>query len=148
MRVHRQAGFAVAAIFGGCLSLAGCYSAGRNFTPPPPAEPTPKLNTAQKADIQVALAQSLEKTGTPQQASAAYEEALKRDPTRADAYDRLAVIHGRQGQWEQALEFHKKALAAQPGNADFHCNLGYCYYLQRRLDEAEASLRKALELAP
>lgn len=139
----------VGCCLGTCVLLAGCRSTLPQFTQATPAiERTPKLNAAQKSDLKVALAQSLERSGSPQDAIAAYQHVLKQDPQHADACNRLAILHGKQGQWDQALTYHKKALAGQPGNADYHCNLGYTYYLQRRWGEAEMSFKKAIELAP
>jgi Tfp pilus assembly protein PilF len=149
MHQQRRTWLGMAQCLGACALFTGCQSAPLHVThAPPPGEPTPKLSAAQKSDVQIAVAQSLEKNAPPQQAIAAYEQAVKQDPQRADACNRLAILYGKQGQWEQALAHHKKALAAQPGNADYHCNLGYCYYLQKRWAEAEASFKKALELAP
>ena len=137
------------AVLAGCVLLSGCQGPGSHPTRTSPAsEKTPDLTAAQKADVQFALARSVEKSGDLGQASAMYQDVLKKDPRRADALDRLAVIHARQEQFEQAVALHKKALAIQPVNADFRCNLGYCYYLQNRWAEAEIQLQKAIELAP
>jgi tetratricopeptide (TPR) repeat protein len=130
----------------GCALLTGCQSPATRVARTPP-ETTPNLSAVQKADVQFAMARSMEKGGDLAQASAMYQDVLKKDPRRADALDRLAVIHARQGQFEQAVAEHKKAIVLQPANADFHCNLGYCYYLQKRWAEAEMELQKAIELA-
>jgi Flp pilus assembly protein TadD len=152
MSFNRQGWFFVLASLGGCALLAGCQGTGPvqhiARAPAPPAENLPKLTVAQQADLQVAFARTLEKTGTGDQAIATYEDALRKDPKRADALDRLAVINARKGQFDQAVVLHKKAVALQPNNADFVCNLGYCYYLQQRWAEAEMQFRKAVELAP
>lgn len=133
----------------GCVVLGGCQTARQQTARNPmPRETAPTLNVNQQADLQVAFARSLEKSGAGDQAKSAYEDALKKDPQRADAIDRLAVMHARKGQFEQAIELHKKALVLQPRNADFVCNLGYSYYLQQRWAEAEIQLRKAIELTP
>lgn len=146
MRQYRHGWLAVLT---GCVLMTGCQGPASHVArTPPPAENSPKLSSAQKADVQFALARSLEKSGELGQASAMYQDVLKKDPRRADALDRLAVIHARQDKFEQAIHLHRQALALQPTNADFHCNLGYCYYLQKRWAEAELALQKAIELAP
>ena len=52
-------------------------------------ENEPSLRSGQTADVQIALGQSLEKSGSIEQAIEVYQEALKKDPARADAMDRL-----------------------------------------------------------
>jgi Flp pilus assembly protein TadD len=146
MRQNRRGWLSMLA---GCVLLIGCQGPGARLTrTAPPPESTPTLTAAQKADVEFAMARSVEKSGELGKASVLYQDVLKKDPRRADALDRLAVLYARQGQFEQAVACHKKALAIQPANADFHSNLGYCYYLQNRWAEAELELQKAIELAP
>jgi Tfp pilus assembly protein PilF len=111
---------------------------------PTNAKPTPR----QVADVQMALGRSLERGGDLEQASAAYREVLKHDPSRVDAYARLAAVDACQGKFDEATEFFKKALAAQPGSANLYCDMGYTLYLQGRWDEARMNLRQALALQP
>ncbi|HZT82481.1 MAG TPA: tetratricopeptide repeat protein [Gemmataceae bacterium] len=145
----------------GLALLPGCWQTAPPLAPPPAAvlpqvpataaalaEPTPTLKAAQVADVQVALGKSLEERGAPEQALAAYQAALRHDPSRADAAARLAVLYDLQGRFAESEELHRKAVAAQPSNADLHCNLGYSLYLRHDWAGAEASLRQALTLAP
>lgn len=151
---RRYAGaWAAAAI--GLLSAAGCQHAGTMQRPESPsgvltskAEATPKLNGKQVADIQIAQGRSLEKQGELAQAAAAYREALKRDPDRADAYLRLAILHDKEGKFKESQEYYQAALKGMPGNPDIYCNVGYSLSLQERWNEAEMNLRQALALAP
>jgi Tfp pilus assembly protein PilF len=107
-----------------------------------------KLKTRQLADVQVGLAHSLEKQGQIAQAITAYQEAVRLDPSRADACLRLAILYNKEGKFQEALPFYQKALAGFPGNPDIFCDMGYGLYLQRRFTEAEADLRQAIALAP
>jgi Tfp pilus assembly protein PilF len=145
--------FAAAAL--GLLSAAGCQHAGNVQRPeaPPGAlasktEATPKLNGKQVADVQIAQGRSLEKQGELTQAAVAYREALKRDPNRADAYLRLAILHDKEGKFKESQEFYQLALKGMPGNPDIYCNVGYSLSLQERWAEAEMNLRQAVALAP
>ncbi len=108
----------------------------------------PKLTARQAADVQVALARSLELRGEGEQAMAIYREALRRDPSRADAYLRLAILCDQHGKFDESAGLYRKALAAQPGNAEIYCDMGYSLSLQRRWAEAEMNLRQAVALAP
>ena len=149
MNFNRHIWTAIFASLAGCVLFAGCQVARQQTTHrPAPMEAAPTLNTKQQADLQFAFARSLEKSGSLDQARTAYEDALKKDPQRADAVDRLAVMNARKGQFEQAIDLHKKAIVLQPRNADFVCNLGYSFYLQQRWAEEEMQFRKAIELTP
>ena len=44
---------------------------------------------------------------------AAYLEVIKRDPQRADALMRLAVLNDQRGRTEEAAEWYRKALKAE-----------------------------------
>src|SRR5215472_1259126 len=100
-------------------------------------ESAPKLTSAQVADVKIAYARTLEKRGALDQAQATYLEALKLDPSRADACSRLGVLYDQQCKFDEGAAWHRKAVAAHPKNADFHCNLGYSLYLQGKMIEAE-----------
>jgi Tfp pilus assembly protein PilF len=148
---HRvQKGILAAVVF--LTGIAGCQ-----HTNPHPAaaclttggtDLTGKLTAKQTADVQVALAYSLEGRGETAQAAALYEEALKKDPTRSDAWLRLAILHDQQGQFGESATMYQKALKAQPGSAEIYCDMGYSLYLQQRWSEAEMNLRQALALQP
>src|SRR5262245_52212504 len=132
---HHRCGFAGVALALGVAAGSGCQHSlpgtglpGAPTTARAAAAPA-KLDPRQVADVQMALGRSFEKRGDLAQAAAAYQEALKQDPSRADACTRLAVLHAGQGRFDQATELFKKALAAQPGSADLYCDMGYTLYL-------------------
>jgi Flp pilus assembly protein TadD len=111
-------------------------------------EPAVSLGNSQVADVQVALARTLEARGQSREAIPVYAEAVKNDPRRADGWVRLAVNSDKEGMFTESAEYYQKALALDPANPDTYCNLGYSLYLQQRLPEAEAALRRAIELKP
>ena len=137
-------------VLGLSLALAGC----RNSDGPSGQAglfrfgATNQLSPAATADVQVAFGRSLEKQGQFEQAGNAYQQALKKDPSRSDAYVRLAILNDRQGRFAESAELYRKALKAQPGSADIYCNMGYSLYLQHRWDEAEMNLAQAIALNP
>jgi tetratricopeptide (TPR) repeat protein len=134
------------------LTVSGCQQFGRPSTPSGLSGgfdmPSAKLKPEQAADVQVALAHSLEMHGAIGQALAMYEEAVKKDPHRSDAWLRMAILHDQQGQFAESASLYQKALAAQPGSADIYCDMGYSLYLQQHWAEAEMNLRQALALRP
>lgn len=109
---------------------------------------SPKLSKAQTADVQIALGRSLEKRGDIAGAVETYQEALKRDPQRVDAYLRLAILHDQQGKFKESAGYYNEALKADAGSAEIYSNAGYSCYLQHRYEDAERFLRRALELKP
>jgi Tfp pilus assembly protein PilF len=129
----------------------GCQSPGTQHTArtsAPPTEAQPPLTKAQRADLKIALARSLEKTGDIDHAIVLYNEAAAGDPKRLDACLRLAALHEFQGRTKESRQWYSKALALQPGNADVYCDLGYSLYLQGDWAEATRHLEHAVQLSP
>lgn len=102
----------------------------------------------QAANVQVAMGRTAEFKGDLDTAMAAYNEALKNDPHRADANQRLAVVHDRLGRFQESAAYYARALAESPGDAEIFCDKGYSFYLQRRWAEADVCLRQAIALKP
>ncbi len=129
-----------------CLALAGCQSSDVR-----PAHTSffraseGKLTPAQAADVQIAYGRSLEKRGLFEQAAKIYQEALKKDPSRSEAYLRLAILKDQRGNFVESAELYRKALKAKPGSSDIYCSMGYSLYVQRRWAEAEMNLAQAIE---
>lgn len=70
----------------------------------------------------------LEHSGAPaQEAIAAYETAVKLDPTSAGAWLNLGTIYFNARMWTQAERFYRKALASDPNYPLAHFNLGNLY---------------------
>jgi Flp pilus assembly protein TadD len=134
------------AVVAGCQQFAWVRT--RPLLAPDNAEAGFKVSAQQAADVQVALGRSLEKRGNMEQARAAYEEAIKRDPHRTDAYWRLAILNDREGRFQESAALYRKALRTSPGNPDIYCDMGYSLYLQCRWAEAEMNLKQALALKP
>ncbi len=106
------------------------------------------LTAQQKADIQIAMARSLEQQGKTDQAIKVYYKALRKDNHRADVYHRLAILHDKQGKCDKSAALYQEVLNRDPDNVEVYCDLGYSYYLQKRWQDAEENLRKAIALRP
>ena len=104
-----------------------------------------KITPRQEADIQFAQARLLETEGQIEQASAMYEEVIKRDKRRGDAHHRLAILASKQGKFEDSEEWFRKALKADHDNPEICCDFGYSLYLQGRMEEAETKLHEAIQ---
>jgi tetratricopeptide (TPR) repeat protein len=134
--------------------FAGCRHLGRRSADEPEARSTAwrrekqLVSPRQAADVQFALGRSLELQGDAEKATLAYKETVRRDPSRGDAYLRLAILSDRQAKFQDSAAFYDKALAARPGDPDVFCDKGYSLYLQNKLPEAEVALRQAIKLNP
>ena len=106
------------------------------------------LNRQQVADVQISLAKSLEARGDVPAALSAYRVAIEKDPRRAKAYWRMAVLLDRQGEIEESAALYQQALKRDGKNPDILCDYGYSLYLQRRWAESEERLRQAISLKP
>jgi Flp pilus assembly protein TadD len=104
----------------------------------------PRLTKRQVADVQLSLAQSLEREGELNAALDAYREVAEKHPQRATACWRMAVLHDRQGNVLESEGLYRRALKAEPTNPDIRCDFGYSLYLQKRWAEAEDQLRQAV----
>ena len=140
---------------GGCRTPDGSFRTGFPWTKPtrpgmsrPAAlsEAPPPLRPEQKAEIRLALAISAERQGRTEEAKSAYQEIIQVAPQQAEAHHRLAVLLSHQGECQAAEEYYRQAVQIQPTHARLHGDQGYNYYLQEKWGEAEASLRRAIEL--
>lgn len=105
-----------------------------------------RLSDRQVADVQLSLARSFEQQGEHGRALDAYRGVAEKDPQRATAYWRMAVLHDRQGNVRESEALYRQALKLEPKNPDIHCDFGYSLYLNRRWGESEERLRRAVSL--
>lgn len=110
--------------------------------------PSPKVTSRQAADIEFAVGRSAEEQGQFAEAEASYLTALAKDPKRADAEVRLAILRDRKGDTTGADKHFARALKLRPKDPEILCDQGYSLYLRRRWAESEASLKKALAVNP
>jgi hypothetical protein len=94
------------------------------------------------------LGVALSAAGRPDEAIAAYREALRISPVEPDANYNLAVTLGKRGDQDAAIEQYLLALRLDPDNASAHNNLGSLLYRRGRRDEAIEHFRRALALRP
>ncbi len=128
--------------------------------------------------VQTTVGRIFEASGNLDQAAAAYKRALAADPNYGPARVQLVDAQIRRGDVEALQKLHKempnhpevnlkvgeqllrkndfvaavepleKAAAGLPGNANAHAYLGRAYLFTGQRDDALASYRKAVELAP
>jgi tetratricopeptide (TPR) repeat protein len=81
-------------------------------------------------------------------ATAAYETAIRFDPTEVALYVNLSIAHARQGQNEKAEVVLGKALKLEPDNAEANFNMGLLKAELHAPSQAETHLRRALKADP
>lgn len=148
--LHKRMGLVLAA---SPLLFAGCSQLHRQTPVHDSAglldsEPVSKVSKRQAADVEVALGRSLEASGNLAEAESTYRDALKKNPKRADAEERLAILADQRGATKEAAQHFARALKLDPKNPEILCDLGYSYYLQRRWSDAEDYLKRAISLQP
>ena len=136
------------------LIVAGCRTAATTSRPEVDASlqegksRTSAVSPKQAADVQVAFGRTLERQGQDDAAMRAYQDAVKQDPSRADALARLGVLYDKRAKFADSAGYYDKALEARPGDPDIFCDKGYSLYLQRKFNDAETALRQAIALRP
>jgi TolB-like protein/tetratricopeptide (TPR) repeat protein len=79
-------------------------------------------------------------------AEAEYRRALELAPEDGDAAAGLARILSARGQMERAVELNRQALTTDPLNSSWYSQLAEAFFLLNRLEDAEAAIRKSIEL--
>ena len=81
------------------------------------------------------------------QAESIYRKILQAEPNHAEALHFLGVIAHQAGRDEIAVDLISKAINISP-SSQMYSNLGAALYAHGKLDEAEVSYRRALEIKP
>jgi tetratricopeptide (TPR) repeat protein len=89
--------------------------------------------------------ESLEKTAG---AAMQYRAVLDMVPHHYEAYAKLGLLLGKQGDLNSAISYNLKAIEIFPSFAEAYFNLGFACHLQRRLDEAAEYYSKSIEFMP
>ncbi len=77
-----------------------------------------------------------------------FENAVNKDPKRADAWVQVGYCKVKQGKSREAINAYQQALHLQPGSADIYNKLGDAYYYAGRLAEAIEAYTEAARLDP
>ncbi len=93
------------------------------------------------------LGQAYYDVGQFEHALAAWEKAVKLDPTLAEAYNHLGYTCAEKGvRLKQAEFWMQQALRLEPKNGNFHDSMGWVYYRQREYKKALAEVLLSLEM--
>jgi len=99
-------------------------------------------------NLRLALAGLLRETGRPVEAVDQVEAACRLAPTAPAPAHLMGAMYLERGIIGGALDWLRRARAAGSDSAQLHADLGLALQTDGRLEEAEASYRRALEKAP
>ncbi len=77
-----------------------------------------------------------------------FENALNKNPKRADAWVQVGYCKVKQGKNEEAIKAYQQAVQLKPDSDEVRNKLGDAYYYSGRLTEAIASYKEAARLRP
>lgn len=77
-----------------------------------------------------------------------FENAVNRNPKRADAWVKVGYCKVKQGKNQEAIRAYLEALQLKPNDADIHNKLGDAYYYAGRMREAIDEYTEAARLRP
>src|SRR5262245_63700181 len=83
--------------------------------------------------------------GRLEQAEQIYRQILSYEPNHADAIHLLGLVAHQTGKHEIALDYIRRAIGIRGNEAVYHDNLGMVHLAMRRVPEAEACFRRALD---
>ena len=84
--------------------------------------------------------------GQIEDARVAYTQALQLEPDNASIHHRLAIVADKQRRFATADEHYQAALKIRPRDVNLLSDMGYSYSLRGDYQQAEATLKKALEI--
>src|SRR5215208_7449178 len=114
-------------------------------------QPLSELTLKNKGDV----AESLYRTGLESlwlgnydNAVGYFENAVNKNPRRAEAWVQVGYCKVKQGKIQEAIRAYTQALQLKPADAEIHNKLGDAYYYSGRLREAIESYSEAALLRP
>lgn len=113
--------------------------------------PFSELPARTKADLSETLYQNgLESLwlGNYESALSYFQNAVNKNPRRADAWTQVGYCKVKQGKNVEAIRAYERALELKPTNAEIHNKLGDAYYYAGRLLDAIESYSQAVRLEP
>ena len=108
----------------------------------PPGSTDPELREMMRR------ATGFHREGLIEQAMAAYEAILAREPRHADALQFMGVAKMQRGRGDEAIGLLKQAVGIDPKNSQAHYNLGLALRAEGNEPKALASFRRAIAVEP
>jgi len=120
----------------------------KTFEPKALSELTPKATHTEASESLYRTGLESLWLGNYDNAVGYFENAVNKNPKRAEAWVQVGYCKVKQGKNLEAINAYQQALQLQPDNAEFHNKLGDAYYFAGRLREAIESYTEAERLKP
>lgn len=128
------------------MEVAGFYQKARRFPQAESALRVAREQEPKNVRVLFALGANLERQKRHDDAEEAFRAALAVEPNSAPILNYLGYMNADRGvRLPEALSFIEKALTLDPDSGAYLDSLGWALYRLDRLDEAERTLRRALE---
>jgi len=114
-------------------------------------QPLPELMLKSKGDVaESSYRNGLDSLwlGNYDSAVGYFENAVNKNPKRADAWVQVGYCKVKQGKSQEAIHAYSQALQLKPDDAEIYNKLGDAYYYAGRLREAIESYTTAIQLEP
>ncbi len=98
--------------------------------------------------IEIHIANALQKQGQKTAATARYEQVIVASPNNAEAHSHLGYFKQENGQIAQAISHYKQALETNPNLSETNLHLGCALEEQGKVAEAIDYYTKAIQLSP
>lgn len=93
-------------------------------------------------------AQRLEQAGKPEEAVKTYQNAIRLEPTYAEAYQQMGLAYASLNQFPEAVKAFQEVIRLRPQSSLAQGNLGAAYMKMGRFQEARNAFREAVRLRP
>jgi S1-C subfamily serine protease len=120
----------------------------KSFEPKALSELTPKASHTEASESLYRTGLESLWLGNYDNAVGYFENAVNKNPKRAEAWVQVGYCKVKQGKNQEAINAYQQALQLQPTNAESHNKLGDAYYFAGRLREAIESYTEAARLKP
>jgi tetratricopeptide (TPR) repeat protein len=77
-----------------------------------------------------------------------FDKAIELDPTFAEAYNQLAIVHYLEERYDESIEQCRKTVELMPCHFGAWAGLGHCHCHSGRLQDALECYEKALSINP
>ena len=104
----------------------------------------PAISSQSDKHFQIGI--ELAEQGRPQEATVEFDEAIRRDPQDADAYNLRGNVYRDLSQHERAIQDYNEAIRLDPGFADAYKNRALAYTVLGNHVDAEKDVELALVL--
>src|SRR5665213_2598794 len=134
------------------ISLADVYEKGRKWDDMSKAlDSAERLsgNDDERISVWFMRGAMYERMNKVEKADVEFRKVLKVDPDNAGAMNYIGYMYADRGQkLEESLKLILAALEREPGNGAYLDSLGWAYYKLGRYEDAEKSLRRAVDKTP